>query len=95
MIRAAGRDSVEASNLVVNVANLTGRLSFQNADLGIDASQLAKGPPGIVGSPGSFGQQADQSVLDDLRATAWRTTASTLTLNGIDLAVTTGRSECF
>lgn len=96
VIRAAGRDSVQASNLVVNIANLAGsRLSFQNADLGIDAGQLAKGPPGVLGSPGSFGQQADRFVLDDLRATAWRTTASTLTLNGIDLAVTTGRSECF
>ncbi len=95
VIRAAGRDSVQASNLVVNMADLTGRLAFQNAELGIDAGQLAKGPPGVVGSPGSFGQQADRFVLDDLQATAWRTTAATLTLNGFDLAVTVGRSECF
>lgn len=95
VIRAAGPDGVQASNLVVSIAELTGKLSFRNADIGIDASQLAKGPPGMVGSPGSFGQQADQFVLDNLHATAWRTTASTLTLNGIDLAVTAGRSECF
>lgn len=96
VIRAAGRDSVQASNMVIHIADLTGsRLSFHNADLGVDAGQPAKGPPGVAGSAGSFGQQADRFVLENLRATAWRTTASTLTLNGLDLAVTTGRSECF
>ncbi len=94
VIRAPGRDSVQASNLVVNLTNLTGRLSFQNADLGIDASALTKGSPGVLGPPGSFGQQADRIVADNLQATAWRITAATLTLTGTDLAVTAGRSEC-
>lgn len=44
VIRSAGQNSVQASNLVVSVANLTGsRLSFQNVDIGIDASQLTRG----------------------------------------------------
>ncbi len=95
VIRATGRDSVQASNLVVNIANLTGKLSFQNIDIGLDASQLSKGPPGVAGSPGSFAQQGDRVVLDNLRVTAWRTTASTLTLNRATLTVTTGSNGCF
>ncbi|MEO7196179.1 MAG: DUF6230 family protein [Pseudonocardiaceae bacterium] len=95
VIRAAGRDSVQASNLVVNISNLTGKATFQNIDVGIDASQLSKGPTGLGGAPGSFAQQADQVVLDNLQQTARRVMASTLVLNGLDLSIIAGRSECF
>lgn len=92
VIRAAGRDSVQASNLVVNISNLTATVSFQNIDIGLDASQVSAGPPGVAGS---FAQQADRIVLNDLRQNSRRVTASTLTLNGLNLTVTAGRSECF
>lgn len=95
VIRANGRESVQASNLVVNIDNLAGGLSFQGADIGVDASQLSKGAPDVVGQPGAFGLQADGFVLDDMRGTAWRVTASTLTLNGVGITVTADGSECF
>ncbi|MGH8571508.1 MAG: DUF6230 family protein, partial [Gammaproteobacteria bacterium] len=35
VIRATGRESVQASNMVVNIDNLAGGLSFQGADIGV------------------------------------------------------------
>lgn len=43
VIRAGGRDSVQASNLVADLSNLTGKLSFQNIAIGVDAGQLEGG----------------------------------------------------
>lgn len=92
VIRAPGRDTVQASNLVTDISNLAGTISFQNIDVGLDANQVSVGQPGVAGS---FAQQADRIVVNDLRQTAQRVTASTLTLNGSNLTVTAGRSECY
>lgn len=69
VIRAAGQNSVQASNLVVNIVNLTGsRLSFQNVDLGIDASQLDRGPSVVAGTPGSFASRPTKSSSTTYKA---------------------------
>lgn len=96
VVRATGPDSVQANNLVVNIADLAGgKVSFHDVNIGLDVDQLRKGTPGVEGAPESFAQQADRVVLDNVRITAWRTTASTLTLNKTTLTVTSSSSGCF
>ncbi|MFD0902170.1 DUF6230 family protein [Actinomadura sediminis] len=90
----AGTDGtpVEATNLVLDVAQLEADATFSGIEIGRDASTLDKGPSGSTGAAGMFGQQADRIELRNVRQTAWATTAGTFKLS--DLHMTLG-DECF
>jgi Family of unknown function (DUF6230) len=84
-----------ASNLVIDMNQLSGDATFTNIDIGVDASSLTKGPDKIVGQPGGFGQQADSVTITGLRQVAWATSAGTFTLNGLDLHISLSGEQCF
>ncbi|GDY32386.1 DUF6230 family protein [Gandjariella thermophila] len=94
-ITAGGRGAMSADNLVVGLDQLTGDLTLDNPQIGVDAGQLGKGPAGVRGVPGTFGIQADSAFIGSLRQTAWSTTAQTLRFKGMGMTVKLGRSECF
>lgn len=87
LVIRAGRGStpVEASNLVVDSDSLTGDASFTNLSVDQDASTMDE-VPGIAGPLGTFGQQADKVVIDNLRQNNWATTASTFKLPGMSIS---------
>lgn len=87
-----GDTPVNASDLVLDVAQLNADATFTNIEIGRDASTLDKGPSGAKGKAGMFGQQADKIVLRNVEQTAWATTAGTFKLS--DLHMTFG-DECF
>lgn len=90
-----GGKPATASNLLLDLTELQGDATFTNIEIGRDASTLDKGPS--TGVAGSFGQQSDKIVIDDLRQVAWSTTAGTFSLNGLRLKVNVGADakECF
>jgi hypothetical protein len=95
-INAGGGDKpARATNLLLDVTELNGDATFTNIEIGRDASTLNKGPG--KGAAGSFGQQADRVVINDLKQVAWSTTAGTFTLTGLRLKVNVGADakECF
>ncbi len=95
-INAGGGDKpARATNLLLDVTELNGDATFTNIEIGRDASTLNKGPG--KGAAGSFGQQADRVVINDLEQVAWSTTAGTFTLTGLRLKVNVGADakECF
>ncbi|SHE76302.1 DUF6230 family protein [Streptoalloteichus hindustanus] len=94
-ITAGGEGGMTAENLVINLEELNADLTLGNAQIGVDAGQLSKGPEGAVGTAGTLGLQADTIRLGALRQTAWSTTASTLRFKGMKLDVFSGRNECF
>jgi hypothetical protein len=89
-----GKDPVEASNLVVDAATLSGDAEFKNIEIGRDASTLNK-VSGVRGPQGLFGQQADHVKITGLEQTAWATTAGTFKLQGLKLGLKVNGSECF
>ena len=100
MVIRAGRDKnnpVTATNLMLDVSSLQGNATFKNIQIGIDASDLTKGPTGAQGLPGGFAQQADTVTITNLRQVAWSTTAGEFNLNGLDLSISSGANpeECF
>jgi hypothetical protein len=100
MVIKAGKDKdhpAHATNLMIDVSSLQGDATFDNIQIGIDASDLSKGPSGAKGLPGSFAQQADQVTINNLHQTAWSTTAGQFSLTGLDLSISTGSNpfECF
>jgi len=94
--QAAGAPA-EATDLLIDLTSLKGDATFENIQIGIDASDLTKGGANAKGLQGSFAQQADSVVITNLKQVAWSTTAGTFKLTGLDLGLTTGANvfECF
>jgi Family of unknown function (DUF6230) len=93
-INAGASKPATASNLVVDAAQLSGDATFENIEIGRDASTLTK-VAGAQGPAGMFGQQADKVTINKLEQTAWATTAGTFKLNGLKLGLKVNGSECF
>jgi hypothetical protein len=83
-----------ADRLVADAHDLTGDVAFQNINIGQDASTL-EGVPGVHGSPGAFGEQADNVKIDRLRQGTRSISAATFRLPGLHLTVQTGDHSCY
>jgi hypothetical protein len=80
----SGSSKVEATDLTTDSTLLTGDASFNNIEIGNDASELDKA--GVKGPAGVFSQQSDTVHIDNLRQTNYKTTAGTFTLPGLKLS---------
>jgi hypothetical protein len=93
-VTAGSAAPVTASNLVINLTEFSGDVTFTGLQLGVDASTVDR-VPGVRGTKGSYAQQSDEVVIDGFRATARLTTAGTFRLTGMRMELRTGRQECF
>jgi len=74
-----------AQNLIVDADSQTGSsATFTNITIGQDAGTLTE-VPGVTGPAGTFGEQADSVVINNLRQDTWLTTAGTFTLPDLSL----------
>jgi Family of unknown function (DUF6230) len=87
-----GGKPVEASDLVLDVEQLNADATFKNIEIGRDASTLDKGPNGVQGKAGMFGQQANKVYLTNVKQVAWATTAGTFKLSNLSMKL---GDECF
>ncbi len=94
-IESGGEGGMAASDIVLGIAELSGDMTLHNPQIGVDAGQVSKGPPGVVGLPGGFAQQADKATILMLRQTAWSATAYTLRLKNSHLTLHTDSGECY
>ncbi|MFF3450106.1 DUF6230 family protein [Streptomyces sp. NPDC002667] len=79
----SGSDKVQATDLTTDSTELTGNASFNNIEIGNDASTLDKA--GVQGPKGVFSQQADTVRIANLRQTNYATTAGVFKLPGLKL----------
>ncbi|MEY2244459.1 DUF6230 family protein [Streptomyces sp. SAS_267] len=79
----SGADKVQATNLTTDSTELSGNASFNNIEIGNDASTLDKA--GVQGPKGVFSQQADTVRIANLRQTNYATTAGVFKLPGLKL----------
>ncbi|WP_326784922.1 MULTISPECIES: DUF6230 family protein [unclassified Streptomyces] len=79
----SGADKVQATNLTTDSTELSGNASFNNIEIGNDASTLDKA--GVQGPKGVFSQQADTVRIANLRQTNYATTAAVFKLPGLKL----------
>ncbi|MCE3032617.1 MULTISPECIES: DUF6230 family protein [unclassified Streptomyces] len=100
LVLKAGADKpVEASQLYIDVDDLSADATFNNIDIGVAAKDAGKGP-GMKGgkeqaNPFGFAQQADSATLTGVKQTAWATTAGTFKLSGLHMSVQAGTHECY
>ncbi|TDT97575.1 hypothetical protein EDD99_5726 [Streptomyces sp. 846.5] len=79
-----GSSPVSASHLTTDSTLVSGDASFNNIEIGGDASTFTKA--GVAGPLGVFGQQADTVTINNLRQTNYATTAAVFTLPGLNLS---------
>jgi hypothetical protein len=82
---------VDATDLIIEMDNLSGDANFGGINIGRDASQMAgtQGRKHPV-QAGAFGQEAKTVFITDLKQTARSTAAGTFNLRGLDLSVKAG-----
>ncbi|MET7478950.1 DUF6230 family protein [Streptomyces sp. NPDC005648] len=93
-----GSQPVEASNLYIDLDDLSADATFTNIDIGVAAKDASKGPgihSGDAANPYGFAQQADHASLTGVKQTAWATTAGTFKLSGLNMSVQAGTHECY
>ncbi len=92
IIHAGGGDTpAQASNLQIAMTDLQGDATFHDIRIGVDAGSVVTASKG---TPGDFAQDASSLDIDNVKQTAWSTTAGTFTLSGMHLQLTNGQ-ECF
>jgi len=85
VIRAGtGSTPVHATNLVLDSTDLTGNATFDNIQIGRDASNLTQVPT-IEGHPYTFAQQADTVDITNVRQDNYASTASTFSLPNLSM----------
>lgn len=78
-----GSEKVQATDLTTDSTELSGDASFDNIEIGNDASTLTKA--GVKGPIGVFSQQSDTVRIANLRQTNYATTAAVFKLPGLKL----------
>jgi hypothetical protein len=87
-----GGKPATATGLQIGMTDLKGDATFSNIRIGVDASHVITT---AKGSAGDFAQDADSIRINGLQQTAWSTTASVFTLNGMHVQLTDGSTGCF
>jgi hypothetical protein len=87
-----GGKPATATGLQIGMTDLKGDATFNNIRIGVDASTVNTAAKGSVGD---FAQDADSIKIVGLQQTAWSTTASVFTLNGMHVQLTDGSKGCF
>lgn len=99
LVIKAGSDPqnpVTADDLLIGMDFLAGDATFNDIEIGTDASQLSQGGvPNSTGVPGSFGQEAVSVEIKDLKQRAFTTHAGVFRLNGLTMQLVSGSQECF
>jgi hypothetical protein len=80
--------------MVVQVAQVDGDFTLKAPEIGVDASQVAGGPSGVVGRDNDFGMQADTVTIDNVKQVAWGTSAGTISFKGMSLRIVSGNQQC-
>ncbi|WNM30978.1 DUF6230 family protein [Streptomyces sp. Li-HN-5-11] len=78
-----GKNKVTAQDLTTDSTDLTGNASFNNIEIGNDASTLDKA--NVKGPIGVFGQQSDTVHITHLKQTNYATTAAVFKLPNLHL----------
>lgn len=85
--------SMTATDLVIGLDDAVGQMTMTGVQMGVDAAELTKGPPGATGEAHSFGAQADTLEFNGLRQQAWSTTAATMRLDGTRITASPGTTQ--
>lgn len=91
----AGSDPVSATDLTIAMQQLNASsATFNDINIGQDASTLSGSANGAVGQAGLFGQQATSADLYGVHQVANSTNAGSFTLHDMSMGVSLGNNPC-
>jgi hypothetical protein len=93
MSAGGGDTPVQATNMIADLDQLSGNATFDNIDIGIDASKQTKGP--VSGPSGLGALQTDKATIVQPRLRAWAVASGTFKLTGLKIDVSFGKHECY
>ncbi|WP_051853430.1 DUF6230 family protein [Streptomyces aureocirculatus] len=92
IIRSGTDEPVHAREMVLDVAHLTGNMTFESVEMGRDAATMdSSGPTGPVGT---YGQQARALTIENMHLDAWALTAGTFSLADAAMSLKGGAHPC-
>jgi hypothetical protein len=92
----AGTTPVAATDLIIAMQTLNASTAtFKNINIGQDASTLQGTAAGAEGTPGLFGQQAEEATIDNVKQVANSTNAGTFELHDMSMGISIGNNPCF
>lgn len=105
----AGHDPVSATDLVLDTNQVDADATFTGVTIGASAADIATqtkiqgfekhtGDPKGTTTPfaaGDFGQVVDHAVLNNVKQTAYSTTAGTMALKGLSISANLSDQACF
>jgi len=109
VLKAGGSDPVKATDLVLDTNQVNADAVFTGVNIGASAQDI-QNQKKIAGfekhtgnkdgsttpfAAGDFGQVVDHAVLDDVKQTAYSTTAGTMSLKGLSISANLNAAECF
>jgi len=95
ILRAGANGDVTATNLMFDLTELAANATFDNINIGQDASTLTEGGAAAHGQVGGFGQQATGITMTNVKQIAWSASAGTFVLNGLTMRISLTGEECF
>jgi hypothetical protein len=92
----AGATPVHATDLIIAMQQLNASTAiFKNINIGEDASTLQGTAAGAVGTPGLFGQQAEEATITKVQQVANSTNAGSFELHDMSMGISIGNNPCF
>lgn len=102
MVLKAGSGStpVQAKDLYIDLTDLQADAVFHDINIGVAAADADQSGAQMKGDGehadgGSFAQEAASADLDNVKQTAWATSAGTFQLSGLSMHVSAGDDECY
>jgi hypothetical protein len=92
VVRSDPDRPVRAEDMVLDLSEVTGDMSFQSVEMGRDASTLNSSD--VTGPASTYGQQARTLTITGMRLNAWSLTAGMFSLPGASLSVKRGEQPC-
>ncbi|RPF39145.1 hypothetical protein EDD92_9349 [Streptomyces sp. TLI_185] len=92
IVRSDAEQPVRAQDMVLDLAEVTGDMTFQSVEMGRDASTLKSS--GVTGPASTYGQQARTLTITGMRLKAWSLTAGLFSLSDATLSIKRGEQPC-
>jgi hypothetical protein len=92
VVRSDADRPVRAHDMVIDLSEVTGDMTFESVEMGRDAATLNRS--GVAGPTGIYAQQARTLTITDMRLEAWSLTAGMFSLSDASMSVKQGEQPC-
>lgn len=87
--------TASATDMVADLAQMTGNATFEGVAIGIDGASTTKGPIGGKAPRGTFAQEVEKVTVLNTHQSVYSVSAGSFTMPDLDISVNFNNTECF